>query len=82
MTADHRVTVYRKGTWVWEEVDEISPRWYQHIKENDLIAQTRDDTGHSSIFSTHKAKCYLLGTMCKYAVVLVSCTIGMSYEFH
>nr|CAG4649201.1 EOG090X03KG [Scapholeberis mucronata] len=63
VTADHRVTLYRKGTWVWEEVDDISPRWYQHIKENNLVSQTRDDTGHSTVFSTHKAKCYLLGTM-------------------
>jgi hypothetical protein len=59
------VTLYRNGCWAWEDIDQLSSRWLQQIKDNDVLtsSQVVAEPGHSLVFTLHKNRSYILGTM-------------------
>lgn len=63
VTSDHRVTLYRNGRWAWEEVEQLSPSVLQHVRENFWKTDWPDKSDHSLIYSVHKNRSYILGTM-------------------
>ena len=63
VTADHRVILYRNARWAWEEIEQLSPRLFQHMRENVWTKNQPADSGHSLIYSLHKNRSYFLGTI-------------------
>jgi hypothetical protein len=59
------VTLYRNGCWAWEDIDQLSSRWLQQMKDNDVLtsSQVVAEPGHSLVFTLHKNRSYILGTM-------------------
>ena len=56
--------MYRNGCWAWEEVEQVSSRWLQHIKDNEVLTSNPlVEPGHSLVFTLHKNRSYILGTM-------------------
>lgn len=68
MTADHRVSIYRNGRWTWEELDQVSARWLNYLRQTNwatLADSEIVEPGHSAVFTSHKSRAYLVGTVGK-----------------
>jgi len=65
VSADHRILLYHRTRWAWQELDQPSKRWAECLSSNQWneTDPTSPVDGHSGIFSIFKSRSYLLGTI-------------------
>jgi len=74
-TADHRVILYKNGRYNWEVLGRPSTCWINHLRQNEWVEEpplpTVPESDHSTIFTVHKSRAYLLATVGNFNVFYI-----------